>query len=170
MGAPFGNKFGLKLKDPDVRQEAYRQYCDHIASGFPRESFFFKHPVHSVTWETMEKYIKENPDEFSPLLMAEARAKRFKYWFEVGRDITIGKIKRNSPVTWANIMRNCFKEYGWDRDINKVHEVPEEFISASDRLTQQISEYQQEMRKVQKPAQIPLSSSEEEFSDPNSLE
>lgn len=165
MGAPFGNKFGVKLKKPDVRQEAYQQYCDHIASGYPKEAFFFKHPTHSVTWATMERYIRDNPDEFSSLLMAEAKAKRYKYWFEVGKDITIGRIKRNSPVTWANIMRNSFKEYGWDQEVNKIHEVPEEFISASDKISQQIFDFQKEMKKVQTQVETPLSSSEEEFSD-----
>ena len=29
--APKGNQNAIKLRDPEVRQEAYRQYCDHLS-------------------------------------------------------------------------------------------------------------------------------------------
>src|ERR1700722_15759969 len=78
--APKGNKRGLKLKDPDVRQEAYRQYCDHIAEGWPKEAFFFDHPENSVSWEKMDRYISENPTEFLPNFKQKGQASKKKQW------------------------------------------------------------------------------------------
>jgi hypothetical protein len=46
--------------------------------------------------------------------MEKAKAARFKHWFNKGMQLTDGKIKYGSPVTWANTMRNMFREYGWD--------------------------------------------------------
>jgi len=111
-----GNNHGLKLKDPDVRQEAFRQYCEHIASGMPKEAFFFEHPKHSVTWETMDKYIAENPSEFPPVLMQKARAARYQYWMNEGKTLMKGGYKGGSPVVWQTCMRNIFKDVGWDRE------------------------------------------------------
>lgn len=113
---PEGNKRGIKLKDPDVRQEAFKQYCNHIASGLPKESFFFDHPVHSICWRTMERYISENPTEFQPILMEKAKAARYKHWFIEGQNIMKGEYKGGSPVVWQTIMRNIFKDVGWDRE------------------------------------------------------
>jgi hypothetical protein len=61
MPAHKGNKNGVKLKDKSIRQEAYEQFCNHIASGLPKECFFFDHPKHSVCWKTLERYITETP-------------------------------------------------------------------------------------------------------------
>ena len=114
--APPGNKRGTKLKDPDVRQEAYKQYCDHIASGWPKEAFFYKHPEHSVCWKTMERYISENPAEFPSFLMEEAKALRYKHWLTEGQTIMKGGYRGGSPIIWQTCMRNIFKDVGWDRE------------------------------------------------------
>ena len=113
---PKGNRYGVKLKEPDVRQEAYKQYCDHIASGFPKEAFFFDHPTHSVCWRTMDRYIAENPAEFQPILMQKAQAARYKHWLTEGQTLMTGGYKGGSPVVWQTIMRNIFKDVGWDRE------------------------------------------------------
>ncbi len=113
---PLGNKRGVKLKDADVRQEAYRQYCAHIASGLPKEAFFFDHPTHSVSWDTMERYIKENPNEFPSIKMQQAKSARYKVWMEHGNQLMRGRYKGGSPTVWTVIMRNIFKDIGWDRE------------------------------------------------------
>lgn len=115
--AIIGNKFGVKLKDPEVRQEAYRQYCDHLASGYPKEAFFFDHPKHSVCFKTLDKYIRDNPDEFPSFLMQKAKALRYKYWIDEGKKIIQGIYKGGSPVVWQTCMRNIFKDIGWDREM-----------------------------------------------------
>lgn len=111
-----GNKYGTKLKDPEVRQEAYRQYCAHIGSGMPKQSFVFKHPDHSVTWETLDRYIAENPAEFPPILMEAAKAERYDHWFREGVALVRGQHKGGSPVVWQTIMRNMFRNLNWDRE------------------------------------------------------
>jgi hypothetical protein len=113
--APLGNKRATKLKDAKVRQEAFQQYCEHLSKGYPKEAFFFDHPTHSVSWETMDRYIRENPGEFPPILMQKAKSARYKLWFTEGWALMRGKHK-GSPVVWQTIMRNLFKDIGWDRE------------------------------------------------------
>lgn len=114
------NKNGIKIKDKDSRQEAYRAYLKHLEEGYPEKAFSFHNDKGAIcSWETIKKYIKENPGEFDPILIQVAMAKRFKYWFEIGKGLTIGKIKHGSPVSWQTIMRNMFKDYGWDKNETK---------------------------------------------------
>lgn len=119
-GGEPGNKRGLKLKDPDVRQEAFKQYCDHLASGYPKEAFYFDHPIHSVTWETMDKYIEENPTEFPSDLVRRAKSARYKHWLDEGNLLMKGKYRNGSPVVWQTIMRNIFKAEGWDANTKET--------------------------------------------------
>ena len=64
----------------------------------------------------MERYISENPGEFQPILMQEAQANRYKKWFCEGMALMKGKYKGGSPVVWQTIMRNIFKDVGWDKE------------------------------------------------------
>jgi hypothetical protein len=114
--APPGNKLAVKLKDPTVRQEAFEQFCRHIASGLPKEAFFFDHPTHSVCWKTMERYITENPSEFPSFKMEQAKSKRYQVWLDHGNQLMRGKYKGGSPVVWQTMMRNLFREQNWDRE------------------------------------------------------
>lgn len=116
MPAHLGNNYGLALKDPEVRQEAYRQYCKHLSEGWPKQAFFFKHPKHSVCYKTLDRYIRENPDEFPAILMEEAQAARFKYWLNEGKNLIQGVYPRGSPVVWQTVMRNIFRDIGWDQE------------------------------------------------------
>lgn len=116
-GAPKGNKNAFKLRDPEIRQEAYRQYCAYLAQGKSKEGWKFVHPtdiLKSLTHKTMEKYIDENPIEFPPILMEMAQADSFKYFEEEGIKLMQGKYKNGSPETWKTFMRNKFR---WDRDM-----------------------------------------------------
>ena len=116
-GSYPGNKKALKLKDSEVRQEAYRQYCAHIASGYPKQAFFFSHPKFSVCWKTMDRYIDENPAEFPTFLLDEAKSARFKHWLDEDGSIMRGGYKGGSPVVWQTIMRNIFRADGWDTEV-----------------------------------------------------
>lgn len=111
-----GNKNGTKLKDAEIRQEAYRQFCDHLAEGYPKEAFFFDHPTHSVCWRTMDRYIEENPTEFQAILKEKAMAARYKHWFSEGKSLMKGGYQYGSPLVWQIIMRNMFKDVGWDQE------------------------------------------------------
>jgi hypothetical protein len=140
MAAPKGNDYALKLKDPEVKQEAYRQYCEVIASGMPKETFKFKHPTISLTSETMDKYIKESPEDFDPILMQAARADRYRYWMTEGLMLMRGKYRGGSPVVWQTIMRNIFKDIGWDRET--LQEDTSEAARSHTELMRQLADMQ----------------------------
>ena len=123
-----GNQNGTKLKSPDVRQEAYKQYCAHIASGYPKEAFCFEHPELDVTWETLDKYIEDNPSEFPPSLMKKARAKRYSTLFGEGMKLMKGGYPGGSPVVWQTIMRNIFKAEKWDVKDLEESNVPSQTV------------------------------------------
>jgi hypothetical protein len=109
----LGNKNGVKLKDPDVRQEAYRQYCAHIASGESKESFVFQHPQLTCTHKTMEKYIIDNPLEFPALHKEVAESLSFLHWCGLGKQMMLGRIEKCQPAIFQMFMRNKF---GWDKE------------------------------------------------------
>lgn len=115
--APLGNKYATKLKRPDYRQEAYKQYCAHLATGKDKKSFVFHHtddPLLSVTYKTMDRYIEENPAEFPPILLEIAQSKSFEHFEEEGKKLMRGAYKHGSPVVWQTFMRNKF---GYDKDM-----------------------------------------------------
>lgn len=115
--APIGNKYGTKLKDPDHRQEAYQQYCSHLAAGYSKKSWYYKHATDInkyLTYQTMERYIAENPTEFNPILMEVAINEGMKWYEEEGRKIMQGRYKNASPEIWKTCMRN---KYSWDKDM-----------------------------------------------------
>lgn len=113
----LGNKNGIKLKNPDYRQEAYRQYCEYISKGNSKEGWKFVHPVDilkSLCYKTMERYMRENPLEFPPILMDMAQCDSFKVFEEDGKRLMKGQYRNGSPEVWKTFMRNKFK---WDKDI-----------------------------------------------------
>lgn len=115
-----GNRAGLAVKGKEARQEAYKQYCDHISAGKPKQAFYFDHPEYSACWETMDKYLQDI-SEFDPNLMKKAKATRYLRWFNRGENLVDGKVKGNpSPQAWQTIMRNMFKEYKWDQEVTQV--------------------------------------------------
>lgn len=113
MSAPAKNKNGLKLKDPDVRQQAYEQYCAHLAKGKSKKSWCFEHPNPklSCTWETMEKYI-ENAIEFDPIHKKIAETKGYAKWEQIVEDSAVGDNPDANTASLQMIMRNKF---AWDR-------------------------------------------------------
>lgn len=125
-GPPLGTKNALKLKTPDLRLEAYRQYCEHIASGYPKECWDFDHPDISLTWETMEKYIREDPVIFDPIKKKKAESRSYKHWFSVLADSAKGINEKASTASLQMIMRNKFK---WDKQ-DKVENVAETDVRA----------------------------------------
>jgi hypothetical protein len=155
MGAPSekrpesmkGNSNGTKLKEPDVRQEAYRQYCKHIAEGWPRDAFFFDHPTHSVCWQTMEKYL-EDTTEFNPQLLKRAQAARYQHWMKKGINLMEGQYKNGSPVVWQTIMRNIFRKQGWDNFKTHEEEVNRPNEQHFSKLMGQVNEAQSQRKIV----------------------
>lgn len=111
MAAEIGNKHAVKLTNPELKKQAYDQYCAHIASGQPHKAWCFEHPDITLTARTMEKYMKEEPDVFPPIHKEVAESKSLKYWFNVLADSATGKNRRANTASLQIIMRNKF---GWD--------------------------------------------------------
>lgn len=107
----IGNKNGLKLKDPIVRQQAYESYCAHLAKGKSKRSWVFEHPDHSCTWETLETYLKDET-EFDPVKKKVALSQGFAKWEEVCEESANGKNQRANTASLQMVMRNKF---GWDK-------------------------------------------------------
>jgi hypothetical protein len=128
-GGPKGNNYGTKLKHPDVRQEAYRQYCDYLAQGNSKEGWKFQHPEFSCTFKTMEKYIRENPLEFPIIKKDLAEADSFRVWEQRGISMLKGEMKAETAL-YQMFMRNKF---GWDKD--DIDEVAE---CAADKILESI--------------------------------
>lgn len=114
--APKGNKYATKLKDPEQRKEAYIQYCDHIAKGLSKESWYYfneNDPLKSICYKTMETYMEQNPTDFPPILMEMAQSKSFAVFEQEGFKLMKGQYRHGSPVVWQTFMRNKFK---WDKE------------------------------------------------------
>jgi len=138
VGAPIGNKNGLKLKDLEVRQIAYAQYCKHLAKGKSKKSWYFEHANLRCTWETLEKYL-DNEIEFDPIHKRIAEAKGFGHWEEVVEDSATGKNKDANTASLQMLMRNKFD---WDKQINKEAVISSEYNKAFDALMNQIKNAQ----------------------------
>lgn len=126
-GAPKGNKNPVKLKTPDLKAEAYRQYCEHIAQGIPQDAWCFDHPELTLTSETMEKYISEDPIAFDPIHKRKAQAAGYKLWFAVVAESAKGNNEKANTASLQMIMRNKFK---WDKQQHVTHE----FMPQAQRL------------------------------------
>lgn len=129
-GAPKGNKNGVKLKEPEVRKEAYRQYCEYISNGGTKEAWTFEHPKLTCTHKTMEKYIRDNPIEFPPLHKEMAESKSYEHWLGLGKRMMLGQIEKCQPAIFQMFMRNKFD---WDKD--QTDEVAE---CAADKILEAI--------------------------------
>ena len=110
-GAPYGNQNAKKLRDHDIKQQAYKQYCEHLAKGKTKKSWFFKHPELTCTSETFEKYL-EDEVEFDPIHLKVAYCEGYQKWEKVLEDGATGENPDVNPACLQMIMRN---KYGWDK-------------------------------------------------------
>lgn len=124
MGAPPNNKNGVKLKDPAIRQEAYRQYCAWIAQGKSKESFYFEHPEFTVCHKTIARYIDENPVEFPAIHKEIAECKSLEIWEQRGITMMLDKQVKSEPALFQMFMRNKF---GWDREKRMISNSASDF-------------------------------------------
>lgn len=136
----MGNQNGVKIPDLKTQLVAYDSYCAHLARGKVKQSWWFetKKGV-SITWETMENYIKANPTAFSPEKMKIAKAKGLDRWEEtIGKQAEAAK-KYPNTATLQMKMRNTF---GWDRREEKAPEVPPDVKLTFEKVMAQLSFYQ----------------------------
>ncbi len=111
MAAPEGNQFARKLTSPELKAEAYRQYCTHIAGGASKDSFVFDHPEIQLTSRTMEKYICEEPEDFPSIHKEIAEAKSLAHWEKIGKGLLVGEIKGGQPAIFQMFIKHPVKFY-----------------------------------------------------------
>lgn len=118
--APKGNQNNKKLKTEDLRTEAYKAYCDHIASGMPKQCFVFRKGQLSVLWKTLDAYMRDYPSEFPASHMEDAIADGYKVWVKRGLNMMSSKKSddtKHEPAIYQIMMRNIHR---WDReDLNR---------------------------------------------------
>lgn len=110
--AQKGNQNAKKLTTDELKIQAYDQYCAHIAKGKDKKSWFFKHPDLTLTWQTMERYIADDPVVFNPLKKELAYSEGYQHWEAIAEGLADGSNKKACVPALQMIMRNKFK---WDR-------------------------------------------------------
>lgn len=122
-----GNKRALKLTSLELKLAAYEAYCQHVASGESRETFYFDHPESGeplAVYKTIENYIASEPTVFPPLQRDRALASSLKKWEKKGETMMEGRAK-SEPALYQMFMRNKF---GWDRvDHKRESDAPQAF-------------------------------------------
>lgn len=109
-----GNKNSNKhYKFPKECQRAFNAYCEWIAIGNSERSFTFHEGEFSISYKTMENYIRNYPDSFPPIKKEIAQAKSLEVWEQRGIDMMTGKIEKCQPALYQMFMRNKF---GWDKE------------------------------------------------------
>lgn len=96
--------------------EAYADYCDHIAHGYPKEAWGFYRDDVSVSKVTMERYIKLHPELCPIVLLENAQASNYKVWFSVVADSARGDNLKANTTSLGMIMRNI---HDWDKKVEK---------------------------------------------------
>jgi hypothetical protein len=112
MAAPFGNKNNTKLKTPELKKEAYRQYCAWVALGNFKKAWCFDHPDIQLTYKSIQNYMRDDPVNFPPSQLEVADAKNLAIWIERGIEMMMSQ-ERCQPAIYQMMMRNI---HGWDKD------------------------------------------------------
>ena len=99
MAAEKGNKHALKLNTRELRSEAYRQYCAHIAGGYEKKSWYFVHPDITCCWATMERTLRDFSEEFDLEYKDVAHAKGLRCWEEVLYSSARGLNRHANPLS-----------------------------------------------------------------------
>lgn len=133
-----GNQLAMKLDTPELRLLAYKSYCDHIAQGYPNRAWCMEKPV-TLTWATIERYIRDYPDELDPVHKEVAKAKSYKKWFNIVADGATGRGTAGSPAYIQIMMRNMF---GWDRVSNEASDDISAVLWNQERVLTQIKSLQ----------------------------
>lgn len=115
MSAAQGNTYAKKLANQELKEEAFRQYLAHLALGKSKKSWYFEHPELTLTWQTMDTYIRDEPQVFNSLKIECAKCKGYQVWEQVAEDSAKGINKDANTASLQMVMRNKF---GWDKEEN----------------------------------------------------
>lgn len=142
--ASLGNKFAVGLKTDASKENAFKSYCEHLASGRASRSWYYsdKEKNHCC-YKTMENMIKKK--EFPSHIIEKAKSAQYDWWEELGIKLCTGKCKGNT-TSYITFMRNMFD---WDKKEDKDAGTKElaltitRFVEASLPRTQSKSEIEE---------------------------
>ena len=100
MSAQIGNKSGERFKTPEQRAELLSKLLEHLREGYHQDTFSL------CDWDTVERYVKEYPDEFPSEKIGEAKREGFHKLEKFGHLGMLGKIENFNPPTWIFTMKN----------------------------------------------------------------
>jgi hypothetical protein len=140
---PFekGNQVAKKLPTDELKQDAYAQYCAHIAKGYPKKAWCFEHPTLTLTWETMEKYIKNEPDVFDSSQKKVAESKSLNHWFSYLSASATGANQKANVASLQIILRNM---HAWDKADNRADDTSSDVATNQEKIMSQLAQRQQE--------------------------
>jgi hypothetical protein len=141
MAPKPGSQYALKLTTHELKAEAFRQYCAHIAKGYPKKAWCFEHPTLTLTWETMERYIKDEPDIFDSTQKKIAESKSLNHWFSFLAASATGQNQKANVASLQIILRNM---HAWDKSDHRHDENSTEIASNQEKIIAQITQAQQE--------------------------
>ena len=107
------NRIAKKLSTDELKHIAFDSYLTHLSKGKSKKSWCFEHPDFNLSWETMDKYIREDPTVFDPLKIQQAKSKGYLHWEQVVEDSADGRNKNANTASLQMLMRNKF---GWDKE------------------------------------------------------
>jgi hypothetical protein len=141
-----GNTWGRGIKSPEERQIAYQSYCDHIAEGNFKNSWYYDNPETGSHWttETMEKWIKET-NEFELWKMKIAEAKGFSFYEKQLKSCITGE---NTKVNIAGLQMAMRHKYGWDKADRTPLNSPE-VLASYERVMLMLSDKQKAVKEAE---------------------
>ena|SRR5215469_8368200 len=118
-----GNTNNLKLKTEDVQKAAYMAYCQWIAAGRGKQGFVFDFETEDgqkgfVTYQTVEKCLKDQRFDLDPSHMERAQNFSYQVWENTGIEMMQGKVDKCQPAIYQMMMRNKFS---WDKETRITH-------------------------------------------------
>ncbi len=112
MSAAKGNTYAVKLKDNNLKIEAYKDYCAHLAAGKGRKGWRWRKDDRLLcTYLTIEKWIKEEPEVFNSIQKEIALCDGYDHWEAVVAASAKGENEKANTASLQMIMRNM---HGWD--------------------------------------------------------
>ena len=134
-----GNQAAKKLVTDEEKRAAYKEYCEYVASGKPRKAWRWRHPGKTITWNTIEKYIREEPDVFDPIYKEMAAADSLDHWFSDLSDSAKGINPKANVASLQIILRNM---HAWDARDHKDENTDNNFVQAQEMVMKQLSDMQ----------------------------
>ncbi len=125
MSAAEGNTYAKKLNSDELKSQAFESYLAHLAKGKSKKSWWFDNGELTLTWETMESYIKNDPKVFSSIKINIAKSQGYNHWEQVAEDSAKGINKDANTASLQMVMRNKF---GWDKEDHNAKETKETLV------------------------------------------